>query len=137
MNRDKLTKFADRIKELETDLKIIERRKENITTMTANYDSEKVSRSGKTITDPEAERLVQLIDQTEKIKKQLEEKKTREYEELIKEINKIDKEIYRVILKEKYILGTDLAEIAENVIHYTYKHTCRLHGYALKEWDKL
>ena len=136
MNREILKKHIERKKELQTDIKVIEKKLEDLGNMTANYSSEKVSRGGKTINDPEAEKLVAIIDQYNQKHEELKKLILYEEDNIEKAINKIEKSIYRRILREKYILGMEMNEIAEEE-NYTYKHTCRLHGYALKEWEKI
>jgi uncharacterized protein YicC (UPF0701 family) len=136
MNRERLTQYLEKRQELQTDIKLIEKKLEDITNMTANYSNEKVSRGGKVINDPEAERLVAIIDQYNKKYAELRKMILQEEDEIERLINKIEKEVYRLILKKKYLLGNKFEDIA-NELHYTYKHICRLHGYALKEWDKI
>ena len=136
MNREILQKHIERKKELQTDIKVIEKKQEDLGNMTANYSGEKVSRGGKTINDPEAEKLVAIIDQYNQKHEELKKLILYEEDNIEKAINKIEKSIYRRILREKYILGMEINEIAEEE-NYTYKHTCRLHGYALKEWEKI
>lgn len=46
------------------------------------------------------------------------------------------KPIHKSILTKRYIEGKDFEEIATE-IHYDYYNTCKIHGKALNEFDKL
>ena len=51
-------------------------------------------------------------------------------------INKIHDSSYRTILYERYINYRTFEEIS-TLLHYSYFHTCKLHGYALQEYEKM
>ena len=51
-------------------------------------------------------------------------------------INKIHDSSYRTILYERYINYRTFEEIS-TMMHYSYFHTCKLHGYALHEYEKM
>lgn len=59
----------------------------------------------------------------------------RKVNETIKQINKLDP-IYRTILTKRYLYGENFETISTE-IHYDYYNTCKLHGKALNEFDKL
>ena len=59
--------------------------------------------------------------------------------EVIKTLEKMENTTYRNLLYDKYINGIDLKEITEdpNYKFKDYKYACNIHGYALKEFDKI
>lgn len=62
-------------------------------------------------------------------------KEQRKVNEILKQINKLDP-LYRVILTKRYLYGENF-EVISTEIHYDYYNTCKLHGKALNEFDKL
>lgn len=78
--------------------------------------------------------LENLMDQYDKILKILEEDQNKQNEILL-QVRKVN-EPYRTILTDKYILGMSLEEISIE-INYSYDRTCKMHGIALNEFDKL
>ena len=52
------------------------------------------------------------------------------------EIMELRNDNYRVVLSERYIQGKKFEEIAVEQ-NYAYRHITRLHGEALKEFEKL
>ena len=78
--------------------------------------------------------LEDLMDQYDKILDVLKEDQKRQ-NEIILQIRKLE-EPYRTILTDKYILGMSLEEISID-INYSYDRTCKMHGIALNEFDKL
>lgn len=64
---------------------------------------------------------------------------TRKQAEIIKQLNLLSGEkgnIYKDILYKRYVSKKSFEKIAEE-IHYNYYDTCRFHGEALVEFDKL
>lgn len=55
---------------------------------------------------------------------------------IIQQLSQMDNSTYRLILFYKYIKDLEYEEIGTK-IHYNYYKICRLHGYALNEFDKL
>lgn len=53
--------------------------------------------------------------------------------EIIRAINQMDDAMSKEILRSRYILGKSWEQIACD-IHMTYRHTIRLHGYALQKF---
>ena len=78
--------------------------------------------------------LEDLMDQYDKILEIL-KKDQEKQNEIILQIRKLE-EPYRTILTDKYILGMSLEEISID-INYSYDRTCKMHGIALNEFDKL
>lgn len=62
-------------------------------------------------------------------------KEQRKVNEILKQINKLNP-LYRVILTKRYLYGEKF-EVISTEIHYDYYNTCKLHGKALNEFDKL
>ena len=75
-----------------------------------------------------------LMDQYDKILEIL-GKDQEKQNEIILQIRRLE-EPYRTILTDKYILGMSLEEISID-INYSYDRTCKMHGIALNEFDKL
>ncbi len=78
--------------------------------------------------------LENLMDQYNKILEILEKDQEKQNEILI-QIRELE-EPYRTIITDKYILGMSLEEISID-INYSYDRTCKMHGIALNEFDKL
>ena len=78
--------------------------------------------------------LEDLMDQYDKIL-EISKKDQEKQNEIILQIRKLE-EPYRTILTDKYILGMSLEEISID-INYSYDRTCKMHGIALNEFDKL
>ena len=78
--------------------------------------------------------LEDLMDQYDKILKILKKDQEKQNEILI-QIRELE-EPYRTIITDKYILGMSLEEISID-INYSYDRTCKMHGIALNEFDKL
>ena len=51
-------------------------------------------------------------------------------------ISRMENTTYRTILHERYFNGRSLEYIADT-LHYSYYHACKLHGWALAEYDKM
>lgn len=55
--------------------------------------------------------------------------------EILLQIRELE-EPYKTVITDKYILGMSLEEISID-IGYSYDRTCKMHGIALNEFDKL
>lgn len=55
---------------------------------------------------------------------------------ILSEINAIDSEINKIILKERYISGKSLIEISSEY-NYEYSYVRKCHGWALEEFKKI
>lgn len=62
-------------------------------------------------------------------------KEQRKINKIIEQINMLEP-IYRTILTKRYLYGENFETISTQ-IHYDYYNTCKLHGKALNEFDKL
>ena len=78
--------------------------------------------------------LENLIDSYDELLNILEEEQ-KKVNSILKQINKLDP-LYRVILTKRYLYGENFETISTE-IHYDYYNTCKLHGKALNEFDKL
>lgn len=54
---------------------------------------------------------------------------------IVKQINSLDDAVCVRILKLRYVGGYSWEEIASDM-GYTWRHTCRLHGYALQQFEE-
>lgn len=78
--------------------------------------------------------LEELLDQYNELLKILANEQ-KEVNKIILQINKLNP-LYKIILTKRYIENKDFVTIASE-IHYNYYDTCKLHGKALNEFDKL
>lgn len=78
--------------------------------------------------------LENLIDSYDELLNILAEEQ-KKVNSILKQINKLDP-LYRVILTKRYLYGENFETISTE-IHYDYYNTCKLHGKALNEFDKL
>ena len=78
--------------------------------------------------------LENLIDSYDELLNILAEEQ-KKVNSILKQINKLDP-LYRVILTKRYLYGENFETISTE-IHYEYYNTCKLHGKALNEFDKL
>lgn len=134
MDRKLLENYRIKKINLQDRLEELREKKKNVNRLTASYSGEKVC-SSRAVEDSTAERLVVLLDNTKQVEELL-KLLWIELEDIENSIFKLQDPNYQCILYKKYIRNEKLEEIAEE-LHYDYKYLCRLHGYALKEWDKL
>lgn len=85
--------------------------------------------------DKMADGIARLVELKNKINAKIDET-CREKQEVIDDIKKIKESSYRTILYERYINYRTFEEIS-TLLHYSYFHTCKLHGYALQEYEKM
>ena len=134
MDRKKLENYRWTKIKIQDRLKELEEKKENVNRLVASYGGEKVS-SSRLNEDGTAERLVEILDNTKEIENIL-KLWNLELIEIEKSIDKIENQVYQVILYKRYVLNIPLEDIAYD-IGYDYKYVCRLHGLALNEFDKI
>ena len=58
------------------------------------------------------------------------------YEKIQRQIDELDRPLYRQILSLRYLDGMSLFEISKT-LHYTYEYVRNLHGYALLEFARV
>lgn len=78
--------------------------------------------------------LENLIDSYDELLNILAEEQ-KKVNSILKQINKLNP-LYRTILTKRYLYGENFETISTE-IHYDYYNTCKLHGKALNEFDKL
>lgn len=59
-----------------------------------------------------------------------------QYTEIEGTISQVEDDTLQVLLEKRYILGRTWEQIAVEM-NFCYRHTCRLHGIALREVDRL
>lgn len=135
MDRKKLEHYSLNQQYLESKIRSYKERRAAIGKLSASYEGDKVFASRK-IQDKEAEELVRLMDELCGEIDKLVEEGNKEQIELFKLLDKLKNPLSKLILSKKYMDNIELDAIAKE-LHYSYEHTCRLHGNALAEWDKL
>ncbi len=99
-----------------------------------NYTSQKVKTSKSNRADFEKTLLI-IMDMEQNINDSI-DKFVDQKNEIIKQIQSLDNHKYIQVLYKKYVEYKRLEEIAIEM-HYTYQHIRRLHGYALKEFQRI
>ena len=98
-----------------------------------DYSREKVQ------TSPNGDGFVAVINRFEAIEREI-VKEIHRFSELrkkiIQQIQQIDRPEYADILFRRYVEYRSFEEISSN-IGYSYYRTCRMHGEALKEFEKI
>lgn len=111
-------------REIDNLLKVQAMLRERATSITQSYSGD-VAQATK---DPH--KFDALVAINDKIDQQI-DKLSLVREEIMDTINRVEDSRYRQILTGRYIAGWTWERIAVE-IHYSYKQTTRLHGYALK-----
>lgn len=116
-------------KEISALLRLVQSTRESLESITQNYNSD-----GAQVTkDPHKfDRLIELealVDS--KVDEQIELKA-----EILRTIMKLDDRRQRLVLMEYYIEMKTWEQVAVD-LNYSYMHITRLHGYALKEVQKI
>lgn len=108
---------------------MIERTRDNLTRITQNYDSD----GAQSTKDPHKyDRLLELEGVVaEKIDEQIRMKK-----EIIETISQLKDRRQRIVLTEYYLNMKTWEQVAVD-INYSYMHVTRIHGYALKEVQRI
>lgn len=116
-------------KEIEALLRLVQRTRESLESITQNYSSD----GAQTTKNPHKfDRLIELesmVDQ--KIDEQIALKA-----EILSTIMQLDDRRQRIVLMEYYIEMKTWEQVAVDM-NYSYMHITRLHGYALKEVQKI
>lgn len=116
-------------KEISALLRLVQNTRESILNITQNYDSD----GAQSTKDPHNyDRLVMLeslVD--EKIDEQIDIKA-----EILKTIMQLEDRRHRLVLMEYYVEMKTWEQVAVD-LNYSYMHTTRIHGYALKEVQKI
>lgn len=106
--------------------------------LTALYGEERVSNGSRKVNDKIADNLAKLMDKTSEYYNKLNELDIKNLK-VINILEQMKNTTYRNLLYDKYIKGIELKEITEdpNYKFKDYKYACNIHGYALKEFDKI
>lgn len=116
-------------KEIEALLRLVQRTRESLETVTQNYDSDGAQ---STKNPHKYDRLVELeslVD--EKIDQQIALKA-----EILNTIMQLEDRRQRLVLMEYYVEMKTWEQVAVDM-NYSYMHITRIHGYALKEVQKI
>lgn len=135
MDRKKLENYKYEQKYRDSLLQLYDMRIASINRLVASYEGERVNNSKK-IMDQEAEALVKIIDEIGVEKDKVLAEGNKVFNELLRDIDRIENPRYRDILVMRYLQGKELKQIAAEK-HYDYYYLARLHGDALAEFDKL
>lgn len=116
-------------KEIEALLRLVQKTRTSLESVTQNYETDGAQSSK----DPHKyDRLVELESLVDsKIDEQIELKA-----EILKTIMQLDDRRQRLVLMEYYVEMKTWEQVAVD-LNYSYMHITRLHGYALKEVQKL
>lgn len=116
-------------KEISALLRLVQKTRESLETITQNYDSDGAQ---STKNPHKYDRLVELeslVDQ--KIDEQIQMKA-----DILCTIMQLDDRRQRLVLMEYYIEMKTWEQVAVD-LNYSYMHVTRIHGYALKEVQKI
>lgn len=136
MNRIDLVEYRNNtpyIRQLEEDIQI---RLDRLTRITPTYSE---NFGGKQSLDKLAEGVAELIEQEEILLEAI-KRQNKERKRIAEAVEQMNNDKYqRVILYYKYIAEEPktLTQIAEMLPrNYDYKYVCKLHGFALDEFDR-
>lgn len=116
-------------KEIEALLRLVQRTRESLETVTQNYDSDGAQ---STKNPHKYDRLVELESLVgEKIDQQIALKA-----EILNTIMQLEDRRQRLVLMEYYVEMKTWEQVAVDM-NYSYMHITRIHGYALKEVQKI
>ena len=90
---------------------------------------------GTSCNDKMTDGVARMIDLKETLNNKIDESCAQE-RKAIDMINELIDPIFRTILYRLYILNESLEKVSV-AINYSYYYTCRMHGYALNEIDKV
>lgn len=116
-------------KEISALLRLVQKTRESLTTVTQNYDSDGAQNTKNPHKFDRLIELESLVDQ--KIDDQIALKA-----EILDTIMKLDDRRQRLVLMEYYIEMKTWEQVAVD-LNYSYMHVTRIHGYALKEIQKV
>ena len=115
-------------KEIEALLRLVQRTRESLETVTQNYDSDGAQ---STKNPHKYDRLVELESLVDaKIDEQISMKA-----EILNTIMQLEDRRQRLVLMEYYVEMKTWEQVAVDM-NYSYMHITRIHGYALKEVER-
>ncbi|MBO7682572.1 MAG: hypothetical protein J6T17_07470 [Clostridia bacterium] len=116
-------------KEISNLLRLVQRTRESLETVTQNYDSDGAQSTKNPHRYDRLVELESLVD--EKIDEQIQIKA-----DTLCTIMKLDNRVQRILLMDYYVEMLTWEQVAVD-LNYSYMHVTRLHGYALKEVQKI
>lgn len=116
-------------KEISNLLRLVQRTRESLETVTQNYDSDGAQSTKNPHRYDRLVELESLVD--EKIDEQIQIKA-----DTLCTIMKLDNRVQRILLMDYYVEMMTWEQVAVD-LNYSYMHVTRLHGYALKEVQKI
>ena len=129
MNRQDLKDYKFLKARIDEKLNDYEEQFARATKITANMDGMPKAKNKPNYT------LEELIDSSNELIKLLNDDIIKQ-KQIIEQLNNMENEAYHTILYLRYIHNESFEEIAEK-IGYSYYPTCKMHGKALNEFDKL
>lgn len=130
--KEYLNQYRTMAEKVKTKIERIEMLQAEATHITARIES---FGSGSEISDRVGKIGASIVDECDELYDEMAKlrKKCREIEHTI---SLVDDDTLQVLLEKKYILGKTWEQIAVEM-NFCYRHTCRLHGIALREVDRL
>ena len=116
-------------KEIEALLRLVQRTRESLEAVTKNYDSDGAQSTKNPHRFDRLAELESLVD--EKIDEQIQLKA-----DILCTIMELDDRVQRILLMDYYVEMMTWEQVAVD-LNYSYMHVTRLHGYALKEVQKI
>lgn len=116
-------------KEISSLLRLVQRTRESLEAVTQNYDSDGAQSTKNPHRFDRLAELESLVD--EKIDEQIQMKA-----DILCTIMKLDNRVQRILLMDYYVEMMTWEQVAVD-LNYSYMHITRLHGYALKEVQKI
>ena len=116
-------------KEISSLLRLVQRTRESLEAVTQNYDSDGAQSTKNPHRFDRLAELESLVD--EKIDEQIQLKA-----DILCTIMELDDRVQRILLMDYYVEMMTWEQVAVD-LNYSYMHITRLHGYALKEVQKI
>lgn len=114
----------------------LEERDEIMSTLTKAVDTtnEPIYNTG-TTSDPTGNTVLKLMQFNDRVNKEVDELVSLKIK-IAGEINQLEKDNHRMVLKQRYLHCKKFEEIAVEQ-KYAYRHITRLHGQALQEFESM
>lgn len=116
-------------KEISSLLRLVQRTRESLEAVTQNYDSDGAQSTKNPHRFDRLAELESIVD--EKIDEQIQMKA-----DILCTIMELDDRVQRILLMDYYVEMMTWEQVAVD-LNYSYMHVTRLHGYALKEVQKI
>ncbi len=125
-------KLDAQINSLIQELEVVETKATKVTTV---LNPDKVEKSAGFSSNNQEDLIVKIIDYKNLVNQYIDELVDLK-KDILERISKMENQDYKTILMLRYINLMSFEEIAVE-INYTYRHTTRLHGRALAEFEKM